>query len=245
MSERSKPVVNHATVELKYSNGWSYFDRCGAATQLMLQQLGAPFTAHIPVTRMSEKGTPEIISNLDSQSERIHVQFGLNSLSVQQTGLETAARLEQISALAWDSLAHTLEVRTKVIRCGVRFLLMWPAEDDKFAEVSLLESGLFAETPKWQEVFGFAPRKRAFTAVWDYPDRQVRVNLTAASTQSTDDIPDKLRQFCPPHAVMLDLDWSRSEDEGMKVDKNWLREFFRSSWNHTQMLSEKVGGTLT
>jgi hypothetical protein len=221
-----------------------YLDRCGSLTDYMLSQLGDPFTAALPTTRTTEQGVV-VSTSMDSAVERIHIEFGTESLRIQQMGLDAGvARIEQVASLAWDSVAHILEVRTKVVRSGVRFWLLWPKASDDEAEECIRAANLFCETPVWRQIFGEKLTRRSFVGIGEDGSTQVRTSIAAGNVTSRKDIPESLQRFCPEHAVLCDIDWSQTQTPGFKLDKNGLKEFVRRNWTQTRDFAKKLGATL-
>jgi hypothetical protein len=234
-----EPQIQQILVEVRYELGSLYYDHSGRIQRTLLSDLGSPpFRSGTPVNALLATG-------VDSPSERITIEFGPESFSVRQFGVDTLARIEQVTPTAWGIVADLLEINSHLINYVVRFWLIWPSESQEHTEERLISSGLFSETEKWLSIAGPTPLlKRAFTAIHGTENAHVRYNLSSGTTLIEGQVPDNLRRFHVPQGVLLDVEHVRRFSENGSVRKGELKEFIRESWRATHGKANAIGALL-
>ena len=234
MSLAEEPVLHRLVVEVKYREGLVYLDRCGSIMVSLQRQLGEPFKGSVPTMNTAE---------LKSSAERLFVRYGPDSLVVDQAWLETPARVEKVAPTAWQEVAKTLDLESKVTQCGMRAWLHWRSDSAREAQAVQHSAELLGETETWTSLFG-EPKSRSFAATSELPDGRLlraAVDSVEMIVQGGKVAPDD-EKFAMRYALQLDLDFLLLAPDSLPRER--LQKFIRSSVNDLNRISKSVNTVL-
>jgi hypothetical protein len=237
-------LLHQVAVELRYEDGFLYYDKSGEAQRMLLRTLGQPFVASHPAARLTEQGTSITSSNLASRAEHLDIQYDGERFWARHFGADNLARVEQVVPPAWDVVGSVLEVKQHVRRYGARYWILWAADSEDAVEVMLHQLGVPSESERWIRIFGGTPKKRTFAGAVQDGCREIRYHLAAGAAKVDGDVPDSLKKFNVPHGLLLDVDHSQTFDAGSTLGKQDLKEFIRESWTKTKAVAERLGKEL-
>jgi hypothetical protein len=240
MPKPSGPVLHQAVVEIRYRRGMGYFDRCGSLIHQLEEKLGAPFEGVVvPTVEHAE---------VRSAAERLVVQYGPKQMSVTQAWVLTPARVEHIAPLAWEQLSSVLGVVDHVTRCGVRFVMVWPADSIEAAHEQINGAALFNPSTALKDAMG----DDQFVLTWSLVARdkakgRMRIGIDAMHMQIEGSLPQDLVDLVPPHAIGLDVDCvypNDTENGAYSLHKGALKDFIRASWQRSRAAASSIGRQL-
>ncbi len=230
------PALHQMTAEIKYNNGWTYFDRCGTAMLRLGKALGEPFR---------DGGNPSHVGEWKSDVERLTVQFGREHIVVTQNWVETTARFQMAARSTWGVLSKLLEVEKHVIRVGNRFWFVWAVTSGEEGEAILRRLGLFSPTDTWLENLGLpVPRHLSPTVLVPLEKfAHLRFSLDSAALEHRGYISKEFDRFVPKRAIILDLDFVLFEKD-QELTERQLQGFLVDSWSRAQTLATNIGESL-
>jgi len=229
--------LHQVAVELQYDRGIVYLDKCGSLMLKLVEQLGEPFTA-------GETAGMEY-ADVTNTAERIVVRYGRRSVNVTQSWPTTPSpvRLEQLAPVAWDVVADTLNVRTAVTRCGVRYWLVWRVDSLQEGRDRVRNADLFVPGEKWDPLFGDkAPH--GWAVIVEEEAWTLRMGLDFGATAVQGALPADLANVVPKFMIILDCDHffpDRARSPHVSVSKQELKEFIRKSWQRTKLAATTMG----
>jgi len=234
-----EPILSQVALEIRYTRGMVYLDRCGSLYVRMGDELGAAFSAQqLPTIEHTE---------FLSKDERLTVRFGPRNLVIFQQWVTTPARVEQLAPKAWNIIADGLNVKGHVFRCGIRFMTQWEcaAEESNRAVLKVIPA-----SAKLVEIFG-SPSTGHYVHVFPPTNDKPALRLEVAAIQNRfGELPKALVDRIPRFGVQLDLDYvmpgSDAPFDQLKPDPktytlsiDQLRHFLRTSWESAQAASLK------
>ena len=135
-----------------------------------------------------------------------------------------------------------MEVRHQVVRCGLRFWLMWPAENVDDVEERILRTGLVAENSNWKSIVHFSPFRRSFLSIHGSENDQTRYALSGGkSTIEGGEIPSDLKKFHVEYGILFDVDRGKAFDPPGQIPKKDLKDFIRDTWRENQRVARALG----
>lgn len=220
-------------LEVKYTKGLVYLDRCGSTATEIENVLGPSFKASVPDMRAAE---------IKSEPERLTIRFGPESFSVQHDLTNTAIRLIEVAGVAWKVVAERLGVGRNVSRVGVRLFFIWPTGSVHEAGESIVRSP-YMNLSNWQPSRG-TPIDASFVAVSQI-DAERKARIAAAGIRietNVDDFSDRLRRFFPKFALQVDTDVY--SDTMSNIGPGQLRDFARSAAEWAKSASIALGNEI-
>jgi hypothetical protein len=178
-------------------------------------------------------------AELRSNLERLVVRYGPDNFVVDQTWLETPARLQKLAPVCWAEVSRALSVESKVTRCGLRGWAHWAAASVEEAESAIEESGLVTETSAWNELFG-VPQVRHFISVSKGRTNGTKRRVELSTIQGTVEgrLHPEDEKFSSPFGIQLDVDVFLENPE--KLTKDGLRGFLDDGISEMRNLFEQT-----
>jgi len=233
MAIASDYVLQKAVLEIKYRDGVVYLDHCGSLMVALQKVVGEPFRPNLPNMEYGE---------LKSFLERLVIRFGPENFVVDQSWLETPARLQKLAPLCWAEVAKVLSLENKVTRCGLRIWAHWAADSLEEAQAELGHRGFVVESPTWLDLFGPA-KARSFVGVSNRGgSTNLRAELSTVHLSFEGHLAPDEKKFAIPYAIQADLDMF-VENPG-KFSPTELRMFLDNGLTETRKLCDKIGGVL-
>lgn len=224
-------------VEIQYSDGVVYLDRCGALCLRLGRSLGEVFRATLPNMEYGE---------LASYVERLTVRFGPKFLRIEQVGPETVARVEKVIEDTWRHVAEVLEVGGRVTRFAMRPYANWPCADAATARRLLKGSGLIDPPESWKAI-SRSGSDWGSVVTYAVGDRggHTRRQIEVVEHHVNGPFPEGYRDFFPKHCVQYDVDFCYLErPEGATLKPEAARAFIRECWEKFLAESAAVGQSL-
>lgn len=228
-------ILTKVVTEIKYAKGMVYLDRCGSLALQLQATLGENFRVSVPGMEYAQ---------LDSALERIAVTFGRNAFRVEQTGPASGVRVEKLTTEGWDCVAESLDVRSSVLRFGVRVFNVWPTSNVTVARNAIRATGLVAASSAWESHFG-EPSWASYSANTLTDRGRVRRCLDEIEHTIEGLLPEGFAEYLPAAGVQYDVDYVyRREMAPFGLKRDQVRDFVRSSWNSFLADRAKIGATL-
>jgi len=231
----SQSILSQVAVELRYARGMVYLDRCGSIYTKMADELGAAFVAPtVPNVESTDFSSPD---------ELLSVRFGPKNLAVIQQWVNSPARVEQVAAKAWAILSDALEVKTQVLRCGMRIITQWSVASVDDGSRMVLR--VAEPAPAWKQVFGAPVAASLVTIQREDGQFGSRAELSVVQQKISNNLPANLATKISPIAVQLDIDhvlegsaetFNSFTPTGKPraVGPGQFKDFMRGSWEATQ-----------
>jgi hypothetical protein len=230
-----EPLLSQIVVDVQYSRGIVYLDRCGSLMIKLEDALGAPFQGNVPTMNHGEVG---------SSAERLMFTYGPKNFQGTQTWVESPARVEQLAPVAWELVGETLEVQKHVHRVGVRFIHQWKVDDMDEGRRAMASSE-FVCPSYLASVVGDASTL-AWTLVVEDTRGRLRIATDINEFKVDGVLPANLVDRVPSAALVLDLDFAYPGTPPFHVNKNALKDFIRGSWQRSKIAAksfrDRIGG---
>lgn len=239
MAIASDFTLNQVVVEVQYDRGIVYLDKCGSLMLKLQDQLREPFKP-VAMPNMDH-------GELQSIAERVVVRYGQQSTNLTQAWPPTPVRLEQLAPIVWDTVSESLNVGSRVTRCGARFWLLWKADTLEEARDRLRGAPIATICEEARTAFGDGAAQ-GWVILTEEAHGTVRTSLEVVETNiEKAALPADLVSVVPKFSILLDLDHSRGGPMGTSVARPFsmsasqLREFIRASWQRTKIAATTIG----
>ena len=225
-------IVHAATVQVQYERGVVFLDKAGSLMLALEDALGKPFVGNVPAMTGAE---------LRSGPERLLVTFGSEQFTATQNWTDAVGRLEQVSSNAWEKLSDVLGVARHVKRFGARYQFMFPTRTKEEAESAVARCAVSQPTTPLRDLVG-ETAVRAIQYVTESPHGRLRLAIDSVEVSTNGAVAHDLVALIPEHALHLDLDHFRVDDQDLSKGK--LKDFLRHAWQQSRTIATLIAGQI-
>jgi len=221
--------LNRVILELRYDDGFLYWDNCGA-TLLEIRR-------HFPEWELIR--TDVELAVLKEKRKKMEVSFNYKSIRFFQDEVDNLNQFKEATKEITSLILEKLQIN-KFSRVGNRFFFHLPLHNIKEGETIIQKSRFVELDPKKVSLFEGEPYKYAFTVYLKNKDRQFRIELTTVERLEPIEITTTSEKFNPKYGLRADIDIAITKEEralGFSIDS-----FVQSNYKFLEANLTKLTG---
>jgi len=195
--EFSEFNLSRVIFEIKYDNGFLYWDNCGATNLEIVREFPAWGW---------EKSTAEL-SLFRKTTNKIELIFNIHNIRFTQDEVDNLNQLKKATKEITPIILKNLEIN-KFTRVGNRFRYVLPLEDTKQGDEIVNKSKLIVIPDNKLMLFGSKPKKTSFLIYVKEDNLQYRIELTTIKRIDSGGIGKLNEKYFPKFGLRADIDFA-------------------------------------
>lgn len=234
--------LSRVVFELRFDNGYLFWDKCGEETRTILQKLGNDWK-FVEVN-------PKDGNILSNKKLRAEIKFNISSVRVIQDDVENLSKFKNICDTIVPIIKNYQQI-DKFKRVGNRFWYVYPVESIDIAKQLILDSGIIKLDEHKKAGFGPVLQESECMLLIVDTEKQLNYKIRIIAIERDDErLPayseyfiglEKFKTYNPEYAVMLDVDISTTQD--VKADSfdsaDYIQKAYKKLENNLIVLLHK------
>lgn len=189
--------LTRVILELRYDNGFLYWDNCGATNLEIIRNF----------PNWKWEGTSIELSTFKEAKKKIELLFNIHHIRFIQNEVDNLNQLKKTATEIAPIILKNLQIST-FSRVGNRFYYVLPLENIEQGK-EIIKKSSFIEIPeKRLGLFGKDPKKTSFLVYVEEGNRQYRIELTTIKRIDSAGIGKLNEKFFPKIGLRIDIDFA-------------------------------------